>query len=69
MLSGDMPRPNPEFERGSSTFGSFEVDMADWGSCCGRELALFVLLLPPLGRKRELLLFVCDFGEIFGLEE
>jgi hypothetical protein len=69
VLSGDMPRLNPECERGSSTFGPFEVDMADWDSCCGRETTPFVLLLPPLGLNRELLFLVRDLSERFGFEE
>jgi hypothetical protein len=68
-LSGDKPRLNPEFERGSSTLRPLEVVMAGWGSCCGRGATLFGLLLPPPGLNREAILLVWDLGERFGFEE
>lgn len=58
VLSGDKPRLNPKFKRGSSTLGPLKVDIADRGSGCGREGTLFVLVLSPPGLKRELLLLV-----------
>jgi hypothetical protein len=69
VLSGDMPRLDSGFFWGSSIFMPLEVDTAGWRSCCGRELTLFVLLLPPPGLNRELLLLLWDFGEKFGFKE
>lgn len=69
VLSGDIPRLNPELDGGPSAFRPLEVDMTgSWESCCGIERTLFVLLLLPPGLNRELLL-LWDFGERFEVEE
>lgn len=69
VLSGDMPRLNPEFDGRPSMLRPLEVDMAgSWESCCGIERTLFVLLLLPPGLNRELFL-LWDFGERFEFEE